>query len=58
MFFGPVSYRFEIAALVLCVEVDKGLGAFAWRLVPDLSEHADINGAHKLLADNIEAVSW
>lgn len=54
---GPFPNRFEVAAPVLRVEVDKRhrLGV-ARRLPPYLSEHSDVGDAHELLAQNVQAV--
>lgn len=50
----PLPDLLKIAALVLCVEVDKWLGVV--RVYPELPEDADVDGAHQLLAQDIEAV--
>lgn len=50
----PLSKLLEIAAFVLSVEVDKWLGMVG--VYPELTEDANIDGAHELLADDVEAV--
>lgn len=57
MCFSPISDLLEIATCVDGVEVDEGLRSFSWWLVPDLAKHTDIDSAHQLLAEYIEAVS-
>ena len=55
MLLRPLPDSIEVPALVLRVEVWIGL----WSVLvpPDLAEHAEIYGAHQLLAECIEAVS-
>lgn len=40
------------------IEVHKGLRSLSWRLVPYLAKDANVDIAHQLLANNIEAVCW
>jgi len=56
MHFGPISYCIEVATSMDGVNVDRRFWAFTWRLIPDLAEHASIDGAHKLLTQYVEAV--
>lgn len=44
----------EVFALVLRVKVDKCLRAV--RIQPDLAKHTGIDGAHQLLAEDIQAM--
>ena len=46
MFLRPIPNILEITALVFSIEVDESLKRFAGRLVPNLAEHADVDGAH------------
>jgi hypothetical protein len=53
---GPLSDRVEILAFVIGVEVHEG---FRSRLIsPLLSQDSRIRLVHKLLSNDVEAVSW
>jgi hypothetical protein len=51
---SPLSELLEVAALVLGIEVDEWLGMVG--VYPELTEDANIHGAHELLPYDIEAV--
>ncbi len=50
----PFAHLLEMSALVSCVEVDEWLRRL--RIPPDLPENADVDSAHELLAQYVEAV--
>lgn len=50
----PIPDLLKIATLMVCIEVYKRRGLV--RVNPDLAENTDVDGAHQLLADDIEAV--
>lgn len=54
--FCPLSELLKIAALVLGVEVDEWLRMVG--VYPELTENANVDGAHELLAYDIEAVCY
>jgi hypothetical protein len=56
MLLCPISNRLKIPALMDGVEVDEGLWTLAWRLIPDLAKHANVNRTHQLLTQDIEAM--
>lgn len=57
--FRPLPNVVVVAADVLGVEIDKGVWrVFARYCVPHLAEDADIDGAHQLLSNDVEAVSY
>lgn len=53
---SPLSELLEVAALVLGIEVDEWLGMVG--VYPELTEDANIHGAHELLPYDIEAVCY
>lgn len=57
MLLSPDPNLIEVPAFVDGVEVDKRFGSLPWRLVPDLSEHANVDSAHQLLAYDVETMS-
>lgn len=52
----PIPDLLKIATLVFCIKVYKGRRFIG--VDPDLAENPDVDGAHQLLADDIEAVCW
>jgi len=55
--FRPLPNGLEVSAGMLGVEIDERARVLATpSLHPDLSEHADIDSAHQLLAEDVEAV--
>lgn len=50
----PLTKLLKVAALVLGVEVDEWLGMVG--VYPELTEDANVDGTHELLAYDIEAV--
>lgn len=55
MLLCPLPDSIEISALVPSIEIDIGSGRL-W-IPPDLPQYADVDGAHELLPDNIQAMS-
>lgn len=58
MRFGPGADGLVVAAFVLRVEVDEGFERRVGGLEPDLAKDARVDGAHELLADDVEAMCW
>lgn len=52
----PLTKLLKVAALVLGVEVDEWLGMVG--VYPELTEDANVDGTHELLAYDIEAVCY
>lgn len=53
---GPVTNSIKVSTCVDGVEVDEGLDGRVRGLVPDLTQYTDVNIAHQLLANDVEAV--
>jgi hypothetical protein len=56
VFLGPISDRIKISTFVHRVEVDERFWTMTWRLIPNLTEHADVNSTHQLLAQDVKAM--
>lgn len=56
MFFGPGTDGIEVTTFVVRVEVDIGFQWRIMRLIPNLAKDAGVDGAHELLANDVEAV--
>lgn len=52
----PFADLLKVATLVLSVEVDEGLRVIG--VDPNLTQDSHVHGAHQLLADDIETVSY
>ena len=55
MLLCPSPDVIKVPALMLCIEI--GIRLWTVLVPPDLTQHTNINGAHKLLTECIEAVS-
>ena len=53
---SPVAHRVKVSAGMDGVEIDERLDGRSRGLVPDLTQDADVNIAHQLLANDVEAV--
>jgi hypothetical protein len=59
MLLRPLPHVLKIAANMYRIEVHVRLGKFgARRVEPDLAHDPNIDRAHQLLADDVQAVCW
>ena len=54
MLLRPLPHRLEIPTHVLRVEID--ISARGWRVPPHLTQHANVDGAHELLSQDVETM--
>lgn len=57
MHFRPISDIIKISTLVHSIKINESLWAFPGGLIPNLAKDANVDGAHELLAENVQTMS-